>query len=91
MPRMLNKLSDYERMGIAGILINLTLKEDKYRFANGSLTPIAAGPHALWEPGHQFPGNRAVTGLSRTESRRSKPKTIPRSFPRRILRTGDRR
>jgi len=43
MPRMLTKLSDYERMGIAGIFI-IDPKGAKYRFSKGSLTPITAGP-----------------------------------------------
>ncbi len=43
MARMLVKLADYERMGIAGIFL-IDPKGSKYRFANGSLTAIPAGP-----------------------------------------------
>ena len=42
MPRMLNKLADYERMGIVGIFV-IDPKGSKFRFAGGSLTPIPAG------------------------------------------------
>ena len=42
MPRMLTKLTDYERMGIAGIFV-IDPQGSKYRFANGSLR-IPAGP-----------------------------------------------
>ena len=43
MPRMLTKLADYEHMGIAGIFV-IDPKGSRYQFANGSLTPIPAGP-----------------------------------------------
>ncbi len=43
MPRMLSKLADYEHMGIDGIFV-IDPKGSKYRFANGSLTPIPTGP-----------------------------------------------
>ncbi len=43
MARMLVKLADYERMGVAGIFL-IDPQGSKYRFANGSLTPIPAGP-----------------------------------------------
>ncbi len=42
MARMLTKLGDYERMGIPGIFV-IDPKGSKYRFANGSLTPIPLG------------------------------------------------
>jgi Uma2 family endonuclease len=45
MARMLVKLADYERMGIQGIFV-VDPKGSKYRFANGSLTPVPLGPTA---------------------------------------------
>jgi len=43
MSRMLVKLADYERMGVAGIFV-IDPKGSKYRFENGSLKPVGSGP-----------------------------------------------
>ena len=45
MPRMLTKLADYERMGIAGIFV-MDPKGSRCRFENGSLVPLSADPVA---------------------------------------------
>ena len=43
MSRMLVKLADYGRMGVAGIFL-IDPQGSRYRFENGSLAPVAAGP-----------------------------------------------